>query len=177
MNRRGQTNRSGSIFSILFRPHHSHTTLAASKDEEEEEEVYEEEDEFVGEENDEELIARQMEEEAMRAKAKPKKEGRKDEDTPLSPSSYYDSLSPFKSSDIDVCFYGLSEPAFNEKVERLFRHLEKKVQECDGGEREGGRKVRIYRSSTNIILSALFPFRHIQISLVYVLPSLIVFTP
>ena len=81
------------------------------------------------------------------------------EDNTLSSEEYYASLSPFKFSDIDLCLYGLSEAEFTQKLTQIYEHLKKIV---------GEREVKIYRTYANVIFSALYPFRHVQVSRAYV---------
>ena len=84
---------------------------------------------------------------------------KEEEALPPSTKEYYSSISPFKSSDIDLCIYGLTNEEFLKKLVSIYNHLKKKV---------GGREVKVYQSSSNVVLSALFPYRHVQISLMYV---------
>ena len=69
-------------------------------------------------------------------------------------------LSPFKSADINLCIYGVSNSKFTKKLKQIYKHLAKIV----GKER----KVKIYQSSESVYFSALFPFRHVQVKKVYV---------
>ena len=130
-----------------------------------------------------------------------------------SPKEYYASHSPFKSSDIDLCIYGVTQAQFRSKIEQIYNHLVKKVgnwNEANNGkkgkdgndrndskgikekeekeekeqeeEEEGkegldaednkeeafGKVVKIYASNSTVVLSGLFPFRHVQITLTYV---------
>jgi hypothetical protein len=87
-----------------------------------------------------------------------KKEERATQDTtPLSPDEqYYATLSSFKSSDIDLCIYGLEGDDYTSKLRQIYEHIATKV---------GKKKLKIYRSNTTVTLCALFPFRHVQITL------------
>lgn len=156
-------------------------------DDEEEEDTKEkegDEGEEKGEKKEEDGEKEEEKKEEKEKKAKPART------TPITPEEYYTKISPFKSSDIDLCFYGLDQPEFHEKLEDVYQHLEKKVREAKGlppkkkeeetKEKESGDKtegeeeekkeeeekvVRIYQSSTNVIFTALFPFRHVQVTL------------
>jgi hypothetical protein len=89
-----------------------------------------------------------------------KKELATHDTSPISPEEqYYAFLSPFKSSDIDLCIYGLEGNDYTSKLTQIYRHLATKV---------GKKKLKIYRSNTNVIFCALFPFRHVQITVTYV---------
>eukprot|EP00026_Physarum_polycephalum_P004307 Phypoly_transcript_04325.p1 GENE.Phypoly_transcript_04325~~Phypoly_transcript_04325.p1 ORF type:complete len:691 (-),score=92.49 Phypoly_transcript_04325:63-2135(-) len=72
------------------------------------------------------------------------------------PEEYYTTHSPFKGSDIDLCIYGLNdEIAFTKKLVYIYERLTKQVKA----------EVHIYRSEFTIQFCALFPYRHVQITL------------
>lgn len=74
------------------------------------------------------------------------------------PNIYYQQLSPFKNSDIDICIYGLSEEETQDKIDQIYKYLQQYTK----------KPVDIYLAANQVVFTAYFPFRHVQISLKYV---------
>jgi hypothetical protein len=82
---------------------------------------------------------------------------------PLPPSTpsakeYYESVSPFKGSDVDIVIYGLEAEEFKQKVRYIYQHMKKVTQ----------KEVYILKSNAQIVFVAHFPFRLVQINITYV---------
>lgn len=113
--------------------------------------------------DDDEYEARDARRNRRTAREKKEKEINEKKEVPTTPMSlqdYFNHISPFKGTDIDIYIYGLDNIQFAKKVEYIHDHLKKLV----GKERI----VQVAQSSGQVVFIPYYPYRNVQIVVRYI---------